>query len=366
MPEIGFVLEQTLGHVTHHRNLESRVADDPSICPHWLPIFPEQNDLWQRLPFVRGNWSLQASLRARCALRESGRQHRLDALFLHTQTVALFAVPYMKRIPTVISLDATPRNFDTVGTAYGHNTDGNIWVDRAKDSWTRRTLQAARTLVAWSRWARDSLVRDYDIPSERVLVIPPGVDLTVWRFPSRPTAPQEKLRLLFVGGDFTRKGGELVHAVFCSGLQETCTLDIVTRETEAVRGLADTPGLRTHLGLRPNSPELRRLYAEADLFVFPTLADCLPIALMEAMAAGLPIVATDTGAISEEVESGVNGLLVPARDAGALAQAVRTLVSDPVRRCAMGVAGRRLAEDRFDARCNYGALLTALKGLVTT
>src|SRR5205085_2062645 len=63
MLHFGFVLEQTLGHVTHAKNLARRVAEDADICPTWLPVEPERADRWARVPGVRGNWSLTASLR---------------------------------------------------------------------------------------------------------------------------------------------------------------------------------------------------------------------------------------------------------------------------------------------------------------
>src|SRR5580704_8749973 len=91
MYNFGFIMEQTLGHVTHHQNLARWVADAADICPHWMPIVPEKQDRWARIPGIRSNWSLLSSLRARDAVRETLRTASLHALFLHTQTTALFA-----------------------------------------------------------------------------------------------------------------------------------------------------------------------------------------------------------------------------------------------------------------------------------
>jgi glycosyltransferase involved in cell wall biosynthesis len=125
-------------------------------------------------------------------------------------------------------------------------------------------------------------------------------------------------------------------------------------------------GVRVHRGLTANSAPLRELYARADLFVFPTRADCLPIAVMEAMAAGLPVIATGVGALREEVEEGVNGLIVPPGDPGAIVKAVHSLASDPLRCHAMSLASRQLAEERFDAARNYGAILYLMKTISNT
>lgn len=88
-------------------------------------------------------------------------------------------------------------------------------------------------------------------------------------------------------------------------------------------------------------------YRRADLFVLPTLADNTPVTLMEAMASGLPVVATAVGGIPELVASGVSGRLLPAGDVPALIAAVEGLLADPHARRRMGAAGRQVAEARF-------------------
>jgi glycosyltransferase involved in cell wall biosynthesis len=360
---VGFIMEQTLGHVTHHRNLSRWVEEAGDIRAEWIPVPFEADDRWERMPGVRSNWSIRASLRARDGVRRTLRKRSLDALFYHTQTTALFAAPFMRRIPTVVSLDATPINYDQVGAEYGHNTGNNGWLEARKYSWSRQTFLSAAALVSWCRWARDSLVEDYGVPADRIFVIPPGVDLERWTFEreQRQGEPARPLRLLFVGGDFERKGGRELLCAFRSGLSAGSELDVVTRDEAVAAELSGTDGLRVHTGLTPNSDALRELYARADLFVFPTRGDCLPIAVMEAMAAGLPVITTGVGALREEVEEGVNGLVVPAGDAGALAEAVRALARDPERRLAMGRAGRDMAAERFDGRQNYNRVIELVR-----
>jgi glycosyltransferase involved in cell wall biosynthesis len=365
MYNFGFVMEQTLGHVTHHQNLARWVAEDSEICPTWMPIAWEQADLWQRFPVVRGNWSLRGSLRTRAALKSLAPVVSFDALFIHTQTLALFALPFMRRTPTLLSLDATPINYDMVGAEYGHFAGNKGWLEQRKYEWNQRTFQVATALVTWCQWAKDSLVQDYGIAPEKITVIPPGVDMTRWTFGrekvEQPRTQNGPLRLLFVGGDFARKGGHVLMEAFDRQLHQDCLLDIVTKDEATARALQNKTNVRVHLGLTANSPALRELYAQADLFVFPTLGDCLPIAVMEAMAAGLPVIATDVGALKEEVEDQKNGIMIPARDPSAVAQAVQLLMGDAARRHRMGQASRQMAEERFDARRNYNAVLTLMK-----
>ena len=366
MRNFCFAIEHRLGHVTHYQNLTRWVAEDADIHPTWIPIKTGENDIWERVPIIRNNWSLQASLRARDAIKAALQVQPLDALFLHTQTLALFSIPLMKHIPTVISTDATPLNYDIVGAGYNHKVGGNALLERRKFLWNRSTYHAATALVTWCQWAKDSLITDYGVPADKITVIPPGVDMEQWHFgrekaAAHPISANPKVQLLFVAGEFARKGGYTLINAFRDGLMQECTLDIVTKDTSIQRELAGMEGVRVHCGLTPNSPPLKELYAKADIFVFPTQGDCLPIAVMEAMAAGLPVIATDVGALREEVEDGVSGLIVPPSDASALITAVRSLSGDEAKRHTMAIASRRLAEERFNARHNYGTLLNLMK-----
>jgi glycosyltransferase involved in cell wall biosynthesis len=369
MLNFGFVMEQTLGHVTHHQNLARWVGEDADICPTWMPIEGHKSDIWNRVPIIRTNWALKSSLRARDAIKAALRVQPLDALFFHTQTIALFAIPFMRHIPTVISLDATPLNYDTIGAGYKHKVGGNALLERRKFLWNRNTFNAATALVAHCHWAKDSLVADYGVPTEKVTVIPPGVDMEGWHFgrgkAACPHTTSGKVRLLFVGGDFERKGGNTLIEAFRRGLRQNCTLDIVTKDTSVQRELVGMDGVQVHCNLVANSTPLKELFAKADIFVFPTQADCLPHVVMEAMAAGLPVIATDVGALREEVQDGVNGLIVPQFDVGAVIAAVLALCGDEAKRGRMAAASRRIAEQRFDARRNYSAVLDLIKTMVT-
>jgi glycosyltransferase involved in cell wall biosynthesis len=85
-----------------------------------------------------------------------------------------------------------------------------------------------------------------------------------------------------------------------------------------------------------------------DLFVLPSIAEGISNTILEAMATGLPVIATRVGGNPELVEDGITGALVPARDRAALAGVLAAYLRDPGRRAAHGAAGRRRATDRFD------------------
>ena len=115
----------------------------------------------------------------------------------------------------------------------------------------------------------------------------------------------------------------------------------------AIEGLVAELGLqgRVHfLGVRRDVPVVLRA---ADIFTLPSLSEGASITLMEAMAAGLPSVATGVGGMPEIMRDGIDGLLVPRQDPAKLADAFRTLASDEALRARMGAAARARAEAEY-------------------
>ena len=108
VPHVGFVLEKALGHSTHADNLQHVISDDPRIRATWCPIPYDVDGFAARLPFYRSRWTLRAGLRARAAIRRAHHERPLDALFIHTQVAAILSTSWMKKVPTVVSIDATP------------------------------------------------------------------------------------------------------------------------------------------------------------------------------------------------------------------------------------------------------------------
>lgn len=359
---LGFVIEQALGHITHRQNLASVVADDPEVMPTWLSVPYHAPDAWGRLPLIGRNLSMTLSLRARGMVRALGADRAPDGLFFHTQILSLFSLDLMRRIPTLISLDATPHSKWSAGFQAVDSQAPGDRIGTLKNLWYRQALGRASALTTWNRWTAESLERDYGLDPSRIKVIPPGVDLAMWRPVDRPPLDGRRARLLFVGSNFERKGGRVLLDALRSGLADRCELTIAT----GAGNVPDRPGdgVRVVEGLSPNSTALRQLYAEADLFVLPTLQDCMPIAIIEAMASGLPIVSTRIGAIGEEVEHGRNGLLVSPGDVGALIGAVNGFLDDPARLRSAALGSRDRAERLFDGDVNYRSLIALMKRCV--
>jgi glycosyltransferase involved in cell wall biosynthesis len=169
------------------------------------------------------------------------------------------------------------------------------------------------------------------------------------------------VRLLFVGADFVRKGGpDLIAAA--AELGETVELDIVTSSPSEISLPPGVP-IRVHLDVKPNSAQMSDLYGRADVFVLPTRGDCSALVITEAMASGLPVVATSVGAIPGVVRHGYNGLLVPPCRPDELTRALRHLVDDAESRQEMGLAGRRVAEAEHDTKANWQRIFALLRSL---
>ena len=353
---LGFALEYSLGHTTHAQNLKRVLETQPEIAPTYVDLpYAGMTGAWTRLPGVRSNWSLRASLGAWHGLRRQARH--LDGALYHTQVTSLFAAGLMRQVPSVISLDATPLQYDALGAFYGHTPSSNSRLEALKKRLNQRAFGAARHLVTWSEWAKNSLVTDYGVSAEKISVIPPGISTALWRRPRTARVPGP-VRLLFVGADFARKGGDTLLEAFRLLPPDLAHLTVVTKTQDAGNNL---PNVTVRHDIAPNSEALRTLYADADLFVFPTRGDCLPLAVMEALTSGLPVVTTTVGALPEAVTHGETGWIVPPDDAPALAAALQALAGDAALRERLSVQAALVGSERFDADANYGRLIRTVQ-----
>src|SRR5205085_10141766 len=128
-----------------------------------------------------------------------------------------------------------------------------------------------------------------------------------------------------------------------------------TLRTWASRGIVEL------WGRRDDMPEV---LAQAHVACLPSYLEGLPKSLIEAAACGLPIVTTDVPGCREVVRHGDNGLLVPARDSVALADAIRFMYESPERRAEMGRAGRSTVLDDFDQRIVFDKTFAVYRGLL--
>jgi glycosyltransferase involved in cell wall biosynthesis len=238
------------------------------------------------------------------------------------------------------------------------------WKLRARFLLGRFLTRRADLYLPWSDWAEEALIEDCGIDPHLIHIIPPAVDLELWPF--RPhvggAGVSRKLRVLFVGGDFVRKGGDTLLDVYRNGLDRHLELDLVTRQPPA----SVPPGVHIHTDMRPNDERLRELYASCDVFVLPTRADMSSIVSLEAMATGRPVISTRVGGIPSLITDGVTGFLIDPDDPPALRDRLMSFVSAPERCAHMGLAARNDVETRFSAEVVAERLLGAVKDAVDT
>jgi glycosyltransferase involved in cell wall biosynthesis len=196
-------------------------------------------------------------------------------------------------------------------------------------------LGCARRVIVTSAYTGRLLVADYGVAADRLTVAQPGSD-SMARAPGGASAAPA---LLAVGAITHRKGYDVLLAALADLIHLPWRLTIVGdrgRDTNAVARLdADLARLQlaervTVTGAIPTE-RLAALYAEADLFVQASRFEGYGMALADAIAHGLPVVATAAGAVPDTVPEGA-GLLAPPDDVGALSVALRRLIGDPVER----------------------------------
>jgi glycosyltransferase involved in cell wall biosynthesis len=297
-------------------------------------------------------WHAVQSLRARRRLDALLRDERPDVLYLHTQSIALFARRIMRRVPVVLSVDSPVRDWSRMPAWSA--TRGSELQTAPSVALERPALRGAALVVAWTGWARRGLLAEE--PRANVIQHHPGLDLEHW-FPG-PREPRVRPRLLFVGGRFAEKGGLDMLAALEGRIGTTVDLDIVTP------GEVQPPeGARVHR-LGHASPELLGLYQQADLLVLPTYGDTNPWVLLESMACGTPAVSSDVGAIPEMLEEGRSGTVVPHGDVRALREAIDGLLADDARREALRNVVRERVERHYDARRQFPALAARMRALL--
>lgn len=225
--------------------------------------------------------------------------------------------------------------------------------------WLRRVWRRAHAVVANSQGLH-ALGARFE-PEVPIAIIPNGVDAERFEVAERQWAPA---RLLFVGRVVYQKGIDLLLAALAGLTMPEWHLTIVGDGPRR----AELAAQAEQLGIAPrvnfagwkSGAELAAAYAQANLFAYASRHEGMPNALLEAMASGLPAVATRIAGNEELVVPSETGLLVPAEDVAALRGALVTLMADPAQRQRYGAAARKRAQTRYSWQAvaeQYAALL---------
>ena len=211
----------------------------------------------------------------------------------------------------------------------------------------RCAIRTADGAHVYSRDVWNCLVLNYDLDSERVRYIANGVEPRF--FASRQYGVNGKLRLLYAGTWLDQRGifyiRDALRSLKARKLAFTMTFAGPGAPTdEILRFFGDE--LAPQVIVRDVIPTecMQRLYAEHDIFIFPSLMEGLPSVLLEAMAGGMPVITTETCGMPDVVEDGFNGLLIPPADARALEEAILRLANSEELRRKLGNAARDTTE----------------------
>jgi glycosyltransferase involved in cell wall biosynthesis len=224
------------------------------------------------------------------------------------------------------------------------------------------------------------VMRQWRVPPDKLTLLGNGVDLE--RFHIRGAAERAQARQAFGVDEHKVVVGTVGRLVWGKGFKElfaaaahlrTISPDVVlviVGPTDEAKGdalgaedISEAEALG-NIVFTGHRDDVDRLYGGIDLFALPSYREGFPRSAMEAAASGVPVVATDIRGCRQAVDHGVTGLLVPVRNAEALAVAIAELAADPERRAAMGARGRQKAEVDFDDQQVIGRTLEVYRALV--
>lgn len=214
----------------------------------------------------------------------------------------------------------------------------------------RRLFDRADLLCFTGRWAIESARRDYDQPEHKLLWVPPTADE---RAPVRTPGRPGPRRIIFIGNNFVRKGGDALVRLHQERWKDRAELHVCSSEARPDASLRNV----VFHGRVPRERLVGELLPSMDLFVMPTRQDqsCWPA--VEAQMAGVVPVVPRVGGIPDLVEDGSTGFLTPLGDDAALARAVESVLDEPARLEAMSERAASHARAVFGRSRVMGRLL---------
>lgn len=270
------------------------------------------------------------------ALRRALDDHPVDVVHAHSPLAAVGARLVLRSMPAA----SRPRLVTTDHSTWSGHGRLTRWADRA----TYR-LDDAHTVVSNAVLA--SLPTDLQQTAE---VVVPGIDVaSVRRARSERDAVRRELRIAndaLVVGTVANLRPVKAYPVLLAAARTVTDCEPGVRfvavgqgpQAGEIRSLQQDLGLTDAFQLLGYRSDAVRVMAACDLFCLPSLHEGLPVALMEALALGLPVVASDVGGIRELVDNGREGILVPPGDAVALGEALLSVLRDARLRADLGAA----------------------------
>ena len=290
------------------------------------------------------------SLALSVAIHDTARKEGLDLMHVH------YAIPHATSAWVAREMLAGERDLPIVTTLHG--TDVTlVGLHPSFRPITSFSINRSQGLTAVSRYLRDETVRDFDVPRDRIEVVPNFVDTDVWRPGKEPChrsslAPAGEKIVMHISNFRPVKRVEDVVEVFARIAKKVdARLVFVGDGPERPRALdrAIELGVRPKVLFLGKHASVDELLACADLFLLPSENESFGLAALEAMACGAPVVASSAGGIPELIAHGETGYLFDVGAVDDMAAGGIEILSDPERWRAFSGAGRRVAVERFSA-----------------
>lgn len=193
------------------------------------------------------------------------------------------------------------------------------YFDKLKKEWHKADI-----IVVNSEWSRDALIAE-NVPSEKIHILPLAYELKNEK-QKNSVILHDRIRILWLGQVNIRKGIQYLVEAARLLLEENVEFIVAGPIQIKQEAIVSAPANIQWLG-SVTRDKIGDLYRSADVFVLPTISDGFAITQLEAMAYGLPVIATPN--CGQVVENGCNGFLVPPRNASMLADAILKFVTDP-------------------------------------
>lgn len=221
-------------------------------------------------------------------------------------------------------------------------------------SWiNRRILHACTGVLPMTQAMATCLIQDYGVPADRVRRVPSLFD--VEHFDPGAISEGKNIRVLYVGGDVKRKGGDLLYEAFRSRLNGKCTLTMVTNQD-----LEPFEGFTLRKGIRYGSSEHLAVMRDHDIFILPTHQDAGPQVIGEAAAAGLVVLTTKFALGAPHViREGVNGIISDTPES--CVKALEELLDHPQKIKQMRQASLQHMRENFSRHIIASAYLNAMR-----
>ena len=211
--------------------------------------------------------------------------------------------------------------------------------------------KGSRKIIAVSEGVKREILKYYDVPEEKIIVIPNGVDLEEFKPYSEK---REKIRekygigeneivLIFSGYEFRRKGLEYIIKALPLVKGKVKLLVVGKDDPNYYKKLASKLGVSNKIIFTGFVPDISEYYAASDIFIFPTAYEAFSLATLEAVASGLPILATKVNGTEELIIEGYNGFFIK-RDSKDIANKINILIEDENLRKQMSRNARKTAE----------------------